>query len=140
MSIPLAPGSWNCARRTHRSARKLDELILHVEKQDHADESKLKDILNERIALVIEMHPNRIVFESAEEMRHLQGVGHQLKEQRLVDHRPKCLRTCHGKPEEPGHERVICAQSSVDGIRTPFLQLGTPISPRWGPMNLEASP
>ena len=45
--------------------------------------------LNDRIASVIEMHPNRIVFRSAEEMRGLQGVGVQMKEQRLVDHRPK---------------------------------------------------
>jgi hypothetical protein len=35
------------------------------------------------------MHPNRIVFQSAEEMRGLQGVGVEMKEQRLVDHRPK---------------------------------------------------
>jgi hypothetical protein len=34
------------------------------------------------------MHPNRIIFQSPEEMRSLQGVGVQMKEQRLVDHRP----------------------------------------------------
>jgi hypothetical protein len=35
------------------------------------------------------MHPNRIVFETPEEMRQLQGVNRQIKEQRLVDHRPR---------------------------------------------------
>ncbi len=60
-----------------------------MEKPDHGDESRLRQELNERIASVIEMHPNRIVFESPKNMRGLQGVGVQLKEQRLVDHRPK---------------------------------------------------
>jgi hypothetical protein len=36
-----------------------------------------------------EITPNRIDFHNAEQMRDLQGVGVQLKEQKLVDHRPK---------------------------------------------------
>jgi len=83
-------GTWQLElRKAHDDPLELDELILHVEKPDHGDESQLRHELNERIASVIEMHPNRIVFESAEEMRGLQGVGVQMKEQRLVDHRPK---------------------------------------------------
>jgi phenylacetate-coenzyme A ligase PaaK-like adenylate-forming protein len=83
-------GTWQLElRKANDDPLELDELILHVEKPDHGDEARLRKELNERIASVIEMHPNRIVFETAEQMRGLQGVGVQLKEQRLVDHRPK---------------------------------------------------
>lgn len=83
-------GAWQLElRKANDDPLELDELILHVEKPDHGDETRLCQELNERIASVIEMHPNRIVFQSAEEMRGLQGVGVQMKEQRLVDHRPK---------------------------------------------------
>jgi len=83
-------GAWQLElRKANDDPLELDELILHVEKLDHSDEARLRHELNERIASVIEMHPNRIAFQSAEEMRGLQGVGVQMKEQRLVDHRPK---------------------------------------------------
>src|SRR5476649_2272419 len=83
-------GTWQLElRKANDDPLELDELILHVEKLDQADESRLRQELNERIASVIEIHPNRIVFESPEKMRGLQGVGVQMKEQRLVDHRPK---------------------------------------------------
>ncbi len=83
-------GSWQLElRKANDDPLDLDELILHVEKSDHASESRLREELDRRIASVIEMHPNRIVFETPEEIRRLQGVNQQLKEQRLVDHRPK---------------------------------------------------
>lgn len=76
-------------RKAHDDPLDLDELILHVRKIDHHDEDHLRKLLNERVASVIEVHPNKIIFHSEEEMRRLQGVGVQLKEQRVVDHRPK---------------------------------------------------
>jgi phenylacetate-CoA ligase len=83
-------GTWQLElRKAHDDPMELDELILHVEKTDHADESHLRQELNEKIASAVEVHPNRIVFESPEAMRRLQGVNLQLKEQRVVDHRPK---------------------------------------------------
>jgi phenylacetate-CoA ligase len=83
-------GAWQMElRKANDDPLELDELILHVEKLDGCDEARLCNELNDRIASVIEMHPNRIVFQTAEEMRGLQGVGVQMKEQRLVDHRPK---------------------------------------------------
>jgi phenylacetate-coenzyme A ligase PaaK-like adenylate-forming protein len=83
-------GAWQLElRKANDDPLELDELILHVEKIDHGDEGHLRQELNDRFASVIEMHPNRIVFESAEKMRGLQGVGVEMKEQRLVDHRPK---------------------------------------------------
>jgi phenylacetate-CoA ligase len=85
-----AIGAWQLElRKAHDDPLDLDELILHVEKLDHADEARLRRELNDRIASVIELHPNRIVFETPEGMRELQGVGVQIKEQRLADHRPQ---------------------------------------------------
>lgn len=91
-------GAWQMElRKAHDDPLDLDELILHVEKLEQGDEARLRQELNERIASVIEMHPNRIIFQTAEEMRNLQGVGVQMKEQRLVDHRPKADPTATGK-------------------------------------------
>jgi phenylacetate-CoA ligase len=85
-----AIGTWQLElRKAHDDPLDLDELILHVQKLDHDDEDHLRKLLNERVASVIEVHPNKIVFHNEEEMRRLQGVGVQLKEQRVVDHRPK---------------------------------------------------
>jgi phenylacetate-coenzyme A ligase PaaK-like adenylate-forming protein len=98
-------GEWQVElRKAHDDPLELDELILHVEKLDHADEAHLRQALNEKIASAIEIHPNRIVFQSAEEMRGLQGVGVQLKEQRLVDHRPKPGAGVAAGPGENKHE------------------------------------
>lgn len=83
-------GTWQLElRKAHDDPHDLDELILHVERLGSGDDTKLQNELNERIASVIEMHPNRIVFETSEQIRKLQGVNQQMKEQRLVDHRPK---------------------------------------------------
>jgi phenylacetate-coenzyme A ligase PaaK-like adenylate-forming protein len=83
-------GTWQLElRKVHDDPLELDELILHVQPLDHDDPERLREMLNERIASVIEVHPNKILFHSEEEMRHLQGVGTQLKELRVVDHRPK---------------------------------------------------
>ena len=82
-------GTWQLElRKANDDPLELDELVLHVEKLDGADEARLRHELNEKFAAVIEMHPNRILFESAEKIRGLQGVGELMKEQRLVDHRP----------------------------------------------------
>jgi phenylacetate-coenzyme A ligase PaaK-like adenylate-forming protein len=76
-------------RKVHDDPLEVDELILHVAKSDTFDDGQLRAMVNQRFASETEIHPNRIEFHSAEEMRSLQGVGTQLKEQRIVDHRPK---------------------------------------------------
>jgi len=97
-------GAWQLElRKANDDPLELDELILHVEKLDHGDDLRLRQELNERIASVIELHPNRIVFQSAEDMRGLQGVGVQMKEQRLVDHRPKPDATATGSLNRVGN-------------------------------------
>ena len=62
--------------------------ILHVAKSDATDDATLRASLNAHFARETELHPNRIDMHPIEELRRLQGVGTQLKEQRVVDHRP----------------------------------------------------
>ena len=83
-------GAWQLElRKRNDDPLEVDELILHVQKINGADDDKLVRDLNSRFVAKTEVHPNRVVFHDAEEMRDLQGVGVQLKEQKIVDHRPK---------------------------------------------------
>ncbi len=97
-------GTWQLElRKQHDDPLDLDELILHVAKSDATDDSQLRAKLDARFVSETEIHPNRIVFHSAEEMRGLHGVGTQLKEQRVVDHRPaasaaRTLTSTNGTP------------------------------------------
>ncbi len=88
-------GTWQVElRKRHDDPLECDELILHVEKADDFREAGLREMLESRFLSELEMHPNRIEFHSVEELRLKQGVGTQLKEQRLVDHRPAALNKC----------------------------------------------
>ena len=83
-------GAWQLElRKLHDDPLEVDELILHVQKTNGADDDHLTHDLRARLMTHCEITPNRIEFHSAEKMRDLQGVGVQLKEQKLVDHRPK---------------------------------------------------
>ena len=83
-------GAWQIElRKTHDDPLEVDELVLHVQKINGADDDHLIHDLRARLAARCEISPNRIEFHNAEKMRDLQGVGVQLKEQKLVDHRPK---------------------------------------------------
>ncbi len=83
-------GTWQLElRKQHDDPLDLDELILHVAKSDMTDDDHLRVTIDARFASETEIHPNRIEFHTEEEMRRLQGVGTLLKEQRVVDHRPK---------------------------------------------------
>jgi phenylacetate-coenzyme A ligase PaaK-like adenylate-forming protein len=76
-------------RKTRDDPLELDELILHVQKASGASEEAVRIRLEEHFAAETETHPNQILFHSGEELRRMQGVGALLKEQRLVDHRPR---------------------------------------------------
>jgi phenylacetate-CoA ligase len=83
-------GSWQLElRKTNDDPLERDEIILHVQKLDGADEARLARELSERCYETADVHPNKILFHGVDKMRELQGVGTQIKEQRLVDHRPK---------------------------------------------------
>src|SRR5260221_6346808 len=83
-------GAWQLElRKVNDDPLELDEIILHVNKTNGADEAQLRRELSERCYKITDIHPNRILFHDVEEIKRLQGVGTQLKEQKLVDHRPK---------------------------------------------------
>ena len=100
-------GAWQVElRKINDDPLELDELILHVQKLNGTDEDQLIRELSERCVTHLEIHPNRILFHNADEIRRLQGVGTLLKEEKLVDHRPQAQRvekqtisnrvSCHG--------------------------------------------
>jgi phenylacetate-coenzyme A ligase PaaK-like adenylate-forming protein len=81
-------GAWQVElRKIHDDPLEVDEVILHVQKLNGADEARVSRELRDRCFTHLELHPNRVLFHDAEEMRRLQGVGALLKEQKLVDHR-----------------------------------------------------
>jgi hypothetical protein len=82
-------GAWQVElRKVNNDPLDLDEIILHVQKVNGSEEGQLTRELSERCFAHLEMHPTRILFHNAEEIRRLQGVGTVLKEQKLVDNRP----------------------------------------------------
>jgi phenylacetate-CoA ligase len=83
-------GAWQVElRKVNDDPHELDEIILHVQKTNGADEAQISRELTERCHQYTDIHPNRILFHDAEEMRQLQGVGKLLKEKKLADNRPK---------------------------------------------------
>jgi phenylacetate-CoA ligase len=85
-----AVATWQLEiRKTHDDPLELDELILHVQKANGATDEAVRGLLEEHFAAETETHPNLILFHSGEELRRMQGVGALLKEQRVVDHRPR---------------------------------------------------
>lgn len=83
-------GAWQIElRKRNDDPLEVDELILHVHKRDSISENRLRHELDQQFAAATELHPNRIVLHTGDEIRELQGVGRELKEERIVDHRPR---------------------------------------------------
>jgi phenylacetate-CoA ligase len=83
-------GAWQVElRKVHDDPLELDEVILHVQGINGADRALVSRELNRRCFAHLDVTPNRIVFHDAAEMRELQGVGRLLKEEKIVDHRPR---------------------------------------------------
>ncbi len=82
-------GAWQIElRKRHDDPLELDEIILHVTRRGGLPRAQLVHELNQRFAARAEIQPNRVEFHTPEKMRSLQGVGSELKERKLVDHRP----------------------------------------------------
>lgn len=97
-------GTWQLElRKHHDDPLDVDELVLHVAKADEYSDARLREMLDARFADEVEVHPNRIEFHTEDEMKTLQGTGTQLKEQRIVDHRPAA--NGNGAANKAGIER-----------------------------------
>jgi phenylacetate-coenzyme A ligase PaaK-like adenylate-forming protein len=83
-------GSWQIElRKAHDDPLELDEIVLHVTRMADTPEAVVERTLNEVLHAQFEIRPNKIVFHTDGEMKTLQKVGVALKEEKVVDHRPK---------------------------------------------------
>ncbi|MDA0577154.1 MAG: AMP-binding protein [Verrucomicrobia bacterium] len=104
-------GAWQLElRKANDDPHELDELILHVESKAPEGRAKIEQELSDLMASRTELRPNAIVFHAAEDMRRRHGVGVELKEKRVVDHRPK-----DGKPAPPreGGREVVATEDKA---------------------------
>lgn len=92
-------GAWQIElRKAHDDPLDLDELVLHVARAPDLDEEILERQLRDMLQSEFELRPNRVRFHTAEEMRVLHQVGVALKEQKVVDNRPKTTPTATTAP------------------------------------------
>ena len=83
-------GAWQIElRKAHDDFLDLDEINVHVTATAASDEEHLHHIVRELLHAHFEISPNKIITHTAEAMRTLQKVGVALKEQKVVDNRPK---------------------------------------------------
>ncbi|MBI4626784.1 MAG: AMP-binding protein [Verrucomicrobia bacterium] len=91
-------GAWQIElRKAHDDPLDLDEIVLHLVRIADMPEATLDRTLRELLHTRFELRPNRIVFHTADEIKVLHQVGVALKEQKVVDHRPKAT----AAPVEP---------------------------------------
>jgi phenylacetate-coenzyme A ligase PaaK-like adenylate-forming protein len=96
-------GTWQLElRKREDDPHELDELVLHVHAVGGTDEAELVKLINRRFVEHTELRVNEVHFHSPGVMRELQGVGRELKEKRVVDHR-----ATEAKPAPP---RVVAGQ------------------------------
>lgn len=82
-------GAWQIElRKENDDPLALDEIHIHATAIDQQDTSDLSDQISRRLRDQTELSPNSVNFHSWEKMRELQGVGTELKEQKLIDNRP----------------------------------------------------
>ncbi len=85
-------GAWQIEmRKAHDDPLDLDEIVLHVAKMDGVQEATLERSLRDLLQADFELRPNRVEFHTADEIKVLHKVGIALKEQKVVDNRPKAV-------------------------------------------------
>ena len=76
-------------RKRHDDPLEMDEVHLHLTAETGVRESELELAVSRRFHEATEITPNGLHFHTLVELRELLGVGRLLKEEKLVDHRPK---------------------------------------------------
>ena len=83
-------GAWQLELRKHKDdPLETDEIVVHAVSLSGEPSKGLAQRIRDRLTAATELSPNEILFHSWPEMRELQGVGRELKERKLVDHRPQ---------------------------------------------------
>ena len=82
-------GAWQIElKKRNDDPLESDLVLVHAAPSNGCDRNTLKQRISSRFGQAVEFTPNDIVFHSWDEIRRLQGVGKELKEQKVVDHRP----------------------------------------------------
>ena len=82
-------GAWQIEiRKRNDDPLEVDTLTVHAVAMTEG-ETVLRKTIAARFHSVTEFSPNEIIFHSWGEMRTMQGVGKEIKEQKVVDHRPQ---------------------------------------------------
>jgi len=82
-------GAWQIElRKRNDDPLECDEVIVHAVPMNGTGGDGLRDLVKRRFREQAEFSPNEVVLHDWDEMRRLQGVGRELKEQKIVDHRP----------------------------------------------------
>ena len=76
-------------RKRHDDPLEMDEVHLHLTAEPGVRESDLELAVSRRFHEATEIPPNGLHFHTLAELREQLGVGRLLKEEKLVDHRPK---------------------------------------------------
>ncbi len=82
-------GAWQIElRKRNDDPLESDLVLVHAVPLDGASPETLRQKISDRFGQTVEFSPNDIQFHTWDEIRNLQGVGKELKEQKLIDNRP----------------------------------------------------
>ena len=76
-------------RKRNDDPLETDELILHLTPEEFVAPNDIARVVTRRFSDATELTPNEIRFHTMPQMRERLGIGRLLKEEKLVDHRPK---------------------------------------------------
>lgn len=83
-------GAWQIElRKRYDDPLETDEVLVHVVPIDGTNPEILRQRIADRFTRAVEFKPNETIFHSWDEIRRMQGVGEELKERKVVDHRTK---------------------------------------------------
>ncbi len=81
-------GAWQIElRKRDDDPLEMDQVFVHAVPLN-GDREALRENIRHRFGEAVEFKPNDILFHTWDDMRRMQGVGKELKEQKVVDHRP----------------------------------------------------
>ncbi|MEP5351635.1 MAG: AMP-binding protein [Luteolibacter sp.] len=82
-------GAWQIELKKRNDDPLESDIVLVHAVVMNGDEEALREAIHDRFTSATEFAPNEILFHTWDEMRKMQGVGKELKEQKVKDSRPK---------------------------------------------------
>lgn len=94
-------------RKKHDDPLEVDEVVLHLTPEPGVAPNDIARIVSRRFTEATELSPNDVVFHDLATMRERLGYGRLMKEEKLIDHRPKA---------SPALAPVVPKEPPVPGI------------------------